>query len=218
MGLCSRIVTRPACSVRAAEASVITWARSTRAPSSATRTPSTKTSPRSMYSSASRREHMPRSDISFETRTLRSSLVPVGSWGSVIRESTAVRGALAPPQRLWGRASGAFRQCDRPRPAGEGRSFGGKGTVYAAGPRIPPRGRPGTPRSRQAPWDPTRSRRASSGGQRQHLAQVPQQLLFLVRLAEVEVDAELPRAVAVLLRRARRDHDDRDVRVLADRP
>src|SRR4051812_2809004 len=40
-----------------------------RVPSSVTGTPSTRTQPRSMYESASRREHRPCADISLETRT-----------------------------------------------------------------------------------------------------------------------------------------------------
>src|SRR3954453_2163278 len=46
-----------------------------RVPSSSTRTPSTYTHPRSIYSSASRREHSPRSDMSLDTLTFSFWLV-----------------------------------------------------------------------------------------------------------------------------------------------
>src|SRR5579859_5170932 len=52
----------------------------TRVPSSSTRTPSTYTQPRSMYSSASRREHRPRSDMSFDTRIF--STAPATRWST----------------------------------------------------------------------------------------------------------------------------------------
>src|SRR5689334_23780891 len=47
-----------------------------------------------------------------------------------------------------------------------------------------------------------------------HLPQMLQKLVFLVRLAQIHVDAELRGAAAMLVRGARRDHDDRDVVVL----
>src|SRR5687768_9852091 len=63
-----------------------------------------------------------------------------------------------------------------------------------------------------------RARRANAAsgrcGNAEHVAQVAQQLLFLERLAEVEVDPQLRGACAMLVRGPRRDHDDRDVRVL----
>src|SRR5260221_7005254 len=72
--------------------SVMVCDGSMRVPSSPTRTPSTYTQPRSMYSSASRREHRPRSDMSFETRTLCSSGGGKG-FGAVTGEGRAGRGA-----------------------------------------------------------------------------------------------------------------------------
>src|SRR5207248_8850003 len=49
------------------------------------------------------------------------------------------------------------------------------------------------------------------GMERQELAQIPEQLLFLVRLAEIDFDAQLFRAAAMLLGGARGDHDDRNM-------
>src|SRR5688572_21879585 len=47
--------------------------------------------------------------------------------------------------------------------------------------------------------------------QPQHLEHVPHELDLLVGLAEIAVDADVERALAVLLAGARRDHDDRHV-------
>src|SRR5512134_1698371 len=49
------------------------------------------------------------------------------------------------------------------------------------------------------------------GSRRDQFRDVAQQLRFRVRLAEERVDAQLRRLVAVLVRGARRDDDDRDV-------
>ena len=57
-----------------------------------------------------------------------------------------------------------------------------------------------------------------TSGTSAHLAQAPQQLVLLVRLAEEALDAELGGAIAMLVGGARRDHDDRDRRGLRDRP
>src|SRR3954463_2133595 len=55
-----------------------------RVPSSSMRTPSTYTHPRSMYSSASRREHSPRSDMSLDTRTFSLALFESRASGTII--------------------------------------------------------------------------------------------------------------------------------------
>ena len=43
------------------------------------------------------------------------------------------------------------------------------------------------------------------------LGDQPQQFLFLIRFAEEMIDADFERIVAVFFRRARGNHDDRDV-------
>src|SRR4051812_3042067 len=55
------------------------------------------------------------------------------------------------------------------------------------------------------------SMKSSRNRSRDKLLDQRDQLLFVVRLAEVVVGAELQRQVAVLLRDPRRDHDDRQV-------
>src|SRR5512144_1815267 len=63
----------------------------------------------------------------------------------------------------------------------------------------------GTTQRRARRGDGARGR--DSGRDREHLAEVAQELLLLVGLAEEEIDAELARELAVLLGGARRDHD-----------
>src|SRR5213594_2689116 len=55
---------------------------------------------------------------------------------------------------------------------------------------------------------PTLLPRGLRGVKHQHFAQMPEQLLFLVRLAQIYLDTQFLGAIAVLLGRARRDHDD----------
>src|SRR5688500_4045178 len=56
----------------------------------------------------------------------------------------------------------------------------------------------------------TRTPASGMGGLHpEHLEHVPHQFDFLVGLAEVAVDADVERALAVLLAGTRRDHDDR---------
>src|ERR1022692_33031 len=54
--------------------------------------------------------------------------------------------------------------------------------------------------------------RVSGSMQRQELPEIAQQLLFLVGLAEVRIDAELFGAVAMLFGGTRGNHDDRNLR------
>src|SRR6185503_6649690 len=57
-------------------------------------------------------------------------------------------------------------------------------------------------------------RRGALRREREHLAQVREQLVFLERLAEIELDAELLREIAVLLGGPRGDHHDGYLREL----
>ncbi len=68
MGLLIKMVTL--CAPASRLASVIFALLGALVPSSSTLTLSTKTQPLAIYSSASRREHMPRSDINFDTRII----------------------------------------------------------------------------------------------------------------------------------------------------
>src|SRR5438105_13226002 len=81
----------------------------------------------------------------------------------------------------------------------------------AAAPRETDRRRTSAASARRSPHGlATRPLRKTLRRRRntQHVAERAQELVFLVRLAEIEIDAELRRAVAMLFRRARRAHDD----------
>src|SRR5437868_1217384 len=57
----------------------------------------------------------------------------------------------------------------------------------------------------------TRSGSVTGGLQAEHVEDVTHQLVFLVGLAQVTVDADVHRALAVFVAGARGDHDDRHV-------
>lgn len=97
---------------------------------------------------------------------------------------------------VWDRAeSGApLTDCDNPRAA-----------LFARPHRAKPRQRGSGSAPRTLPCV---SHQRGSLDKRRN---VFEQLIFLERLAEIDVHADLRRIVAVLLGGARRDHDDRDV-------
>src|SRR3954469_16030407 len=68
MGLLIRTVTRLDCSAAAWRSTVIFCSGSTLLPNSDTTWPSTRTQPRAIHSSASRREHRPSSDMRLDRR------------------------------------------------------------------------------------------------------------------------------------------------------
>src|SRR5450830_1282316 len=75
MGLLISTVTRFDCSAAAWRSTVTRWLGKTLLPSSDTTLPSTRTQPRAIHSSASRREHRPSSDMRLDRRNNSSVMV-----------------------------------------------------------------------------------------------------------------------------------------------